>query len=138
MLDCPSGGTQACGDIGLWQVGEMEQHDGVALPGRKLGDRRGELVRSLASEYPSKRLVPLVCGLLRQLLLNQPPGRGGAPDAQTEDSADAGQPRTEPFGVAQLIQLQPGDEGCVLRHIGARVAVAQLALARQQEATVVA
>ena len=130
--------AKAQGDFGLRQISEVKEHDGVALAGRKRGDRGGQLGRALGGQDASERLVAFVRRLFGRLAAGQDERRRGPPDAQAEHAADAREPCAEPVGVAQAVELQPRDQRRVLGDVRARVRVVQNALACTQQTSVVA
>jgi hypothetical protein len=114
-------GAEPLGDLTLWQAVEVEQDDGVALAGGQRGQRAGQLARALARQQPLAGLLAHVGGALRDRAVGgQALASAGAlaPRAQREHAPDRGQPRPEAIGIAQAVELQPGDERRLLGDVG--------------------
>ena len=128
-LDGADGDAEARGDLGVGEVGEVEQRDGVALAGREGGDRREHARAVLAVGRPGRR------GLRGRLERQR--GRC-APGAAGEVVADAAQPGPEGAVVAQAREAGERLQHRVLRDLGGGRRIAQRAPAGPQQRRLVA
>ena len=110
-LDGAGGDAEARGDLGVGEVGEVEQRDGVALAGREGGDR-GEHARAVRAVGRRRRGSAASSGS----------GGGLRRRAPGEVVADAAQPGAEGAVVAQGREAGEGLQHRLLRPRRARAA----------------